>query len=68
MKALIERYPALTLTILGVLAALAVKYVPGFAGVDVGEVTDYLALAISLATGIEIHRRVKVVDASERGF
>jgi hypothetical protein len=68
VRALLERYPALTLSLLGLVGAAAVKFVPGLAGYDPGDVVDYIALAISLATGVEIHRRVKPVDAEDRAL
>ena len=54
-----RRYPAIVWSLLGGLAALAVKYVPGLAGLDVADVADFLALAITAATGVVIHRKVR---------
>ncbi|MBM7770890.1 hypothetical protein JOD54_001094 [Actinokineospora baliensis] len=63
MRALLERFPALTLTLIGVMAAAAVRYVPALAGVDVDDLADWITYAIVVATGAEIHRRVRPVSS-----
>ncbi|MEO6082811.1 MAG: hypothetical protein ABIQ18_06875 [Umezawaea sp.] len=68
MRDLVNRYPAITWAILGALAALAVKFIPALAGYDVGDVADYIAAVIGVATGVQIHRQVSPVDADARGL
>ncbi|MEO6089273.1 MAG: hypothetical protein ABIQ18_39790 [Umezawaea sp.] len=68
IKSLIERYPALSLALIGALAGLAVKYVPGLAGFDVGDIADWIAAAIAIVTGAAIQRRVTPVARENRGF
>ena len=69
MRSIFERYPAIVWALIGTLAALAVKFVPGLAGFDLGTVADFIAAVITAATGIVIHRLVTPVDGPpERGF
>ena len=56
MKSIFERYPAIVWALIGTLAALAVKFVPGLAGFDIGSVADFIAATITAATGIVVHR------------
>ncbi|MEU5693873.1 hypothetical protein [Actinosynnema sp. NPDC020468] len=68
MVELFNAFPAIGWAVLGTLAALAVKFVPGFAGMDVGVVADFLAAALTAGTGVVVHRLVTPVEADARGM
>lgn len=68
INALIAAYPAIAWAILGTLAALVVRYVPGMAGLDVDGVAGFLAAVITASTGVAIHRRVTPVSPEDRGL
>ena len=68
MKAIFAKYPAIVWALIGTLAALAVKFVPGLAGFDLGTVADFIAAVITATTGVVVHRVVTPVDPPERGL
>lgn len=68
ISVVVAAYPAIAWAILGTLAALVVKFVPGMAGLEVGDVADFLAAVITASTGVVIHRRVTPVSAEDRGL